>query len=79
MAIDRRTYEKYSGRTGDPMTRMGEALAQNAARRQANADARDRIRGRGIGYGYRRYRLICAVAAAIIALIAMFTRGVGGI
>lgn len=30
MAIDPRMYEKYSGRKGDPMTRMGDALAKNA-------------------------------------------------
>jgi hypothetical protein len=29
MAIDPRMYEKYSGRKGDPTTRMGAALAQN--------------------------------------------------
>lgn len=29
MAIDHRMYEKFSGRRGDPYTRLGEALAQN--------------------------------------------------
>jgi hypothetical protein len=30
VAIDPLMYEKYSGRKGDPMTRMGEALAKDA-------------------------------------------------
>lgn len=30
MAIDPRLYEKYSGRSGDPYKRLGEALAKNA-------------------------------------------------
>ena len=35
MAIDPRDYEKYSGRKGDPYTRMGEVLSQNVkAQRQ---------------------------------------------
>ena len=29
MAIDPRLYEKYSGRKGDPSTRLGQALAKN--------------------------------------------------
>lgn len=28
MAIDQRLYEKYSGRTGDPQARLGQALAK---------------------------------------------------
>ncbi|MCH7792842.1 MAG: hypothetical protein IID31_11265 [Planctomycetes bacterium] len=32
MTIDPRTYEKYSGRKGDPMMRKGAALAGQAAR-----------------------------------------------
>ena len=34
MAIDPRLYEKYSGRSGDPYKRLGEALAQNAKSKQ---------------------------------------------
>lgn len=30
MAIDPMMYQKLSGRSGDPYTRMGEALAKNA-------------------------------------------------
>jgi hypothetical protein len=34
MAIDSRMYEKYSGRSGDPYTRLGQALAQDAKAKQ---------------------------------------------
>jgi hypothetical protein len=34
MAIDPELYKKYSGRSGDPYTRLGEALAQNAKAKQ---------------------------------------------
>lgn len=30
MAIDPRLYEKYSGRSGDPYKRLGEALAKSS-------------------------------------------------
>ncbi|MFG0251805.1 MAG: hypothetical protein ACF8NJ_02910 [Phycisphaerales bacterium JB038] len=30
MTIDPRLYEKYSGRKGDPRTRLGQALAKDA-------------------------------------------------
>lgn len=35
MAIDPRLYTKYSGRTGDPYTRLGEALAQDVKAKHA--------------------------------------------
>jgi hypothetical protein len=35
MAIDLRDYQKYSGRTGDPYTRLGEALAKDAKAKQS--------------------------------------------
>lgn len=34
MAIDIRDYEKYSGRSGDPQMRLGQALAKNAKAKQ---------------------------------------------
>jgi hypothetical protein len=34
VTIDPRLYEKYSGRKGDPYTRLGQALAQNAKAQQ---------------------------------------------
>lgn len=35
MTIDPRIYKKYSGRSGDPYTRLGEALAKNAKAQQS--------------------------------------------
>lgn len=37
MAIDPRMYEKYSGRSGDPYKRLGEALAKDAKAKQERA------------------------------------------
>jgi len=34
MAIDLRDYEKYSGRSGDPQMRLGQALAKHAKAKQ---------------------------------------------
>lgn len=34
MAIDPLLYQKLSGRSGDPYTRLGEALAQDAKKKQ---------------------------------------------
>ncbi|MDX9911976.1 MAG: hypothetical protein RBS39_09105 [Phycisphaerales bacterium] len=34
MAIDPLLYQKLSGRSGDPYTRLGEALAQDAKKQQ---------------------------------------------
>lgn len=42
MAIDPELYKKYSGRSGDPYTRLGEALSQSAAQRQNTAAAKDK-------------------------------------
>jgi hypothetical protein len=47
MAIDRRLYEKYSGRTGDPYARLGEALAKGVAEKSRREDAKYNIRMRG--------------------------------
>jgi hypothetical protein len=44
MAIDPRLYEKYSGRRGNPMDRLGSALAQSAQQKSRNAEARDHAR-----------------------------------
>jgi hypothetical protein len=35
MAIDPKLYEKYSGRSGDPYTRLGQALAKEAKAKQS--------------------------------------------
>lgn len=48
MAIDPRLYEKYSGRKGDPYTRLGEALAKNVKAQHA----RDEM-PKGVAGGFR--------------------------
>lgn len=51
MAIDIRDYQKYSGRSGDPYTRMGQALAKNAKATQE----RDAM-PKGVSGGFRMMR-----------------------
>ena len=41
MGIDPRLYEKYSGRSGDPMARLGSALAQSAERKSQLKGAKE--------------------------------------
>lgn len=48
MAIDPRLYEKYSGRSGDPYKRLGEALAKDVKHQQA----RDEM-PKGVAGGFR--------------------------
>lgn len=50
MAIDPRLYEKYSGRSGDPYKRLGEALARNA-KIQSQRDAMPKGMRGGISRG----------------------------
>ena len=45
MAIDPRLYEKYSGRKGDPYTRLGQALAQSAKAKQERDTMPKGVRG----------------------------------
>lgn len=51
MAIDPRLYEKYSGRKGDPMVRLGQVLAKEA---KANQE-RDSM-PKGVSGGFRTMR-----------------------
>ena len=52
MVIDPKLYEKVSGRTGDPMMRMGAALAKNAKAKQG----RDAM-PKGVEGGFRVMRM----------------------
>ena len=45
MAIDPRLYEKYSGRSGDPMMRLGQVLAKDAKAKQARDAMPKGVRG----------------------------------
>ncbi len=52
MTIDPRLYEKYSGRTGDPYTRLGHALARSA-KAQSERDEMPK----GVSGGFRVMRM----------------------
>ena len=52
MAIDPMLYRKLSGRTGDPQTRLGEALAKNA-RAQSRRDELPK----GVTGGFKMMRM----------------------
>jgi hypothetical protein len=59
MAIDPRLYEKYSGRSGDPYKRLGEALAQGAAQKSRLKEAKDRPIVVGGRFGWwRMFRIL---------------------
>jgi hypothetical protein len=45
MAIDPRLYEKYSGRKGDPMMRLGQALAKSAKAKSERDEMPKGVRG----------------------------------
>lgn len=51
MAIDPKLYEKYSGRKGDPMTRLGQVLAKDA---KVKADRDEMPKGVRGGFGVTR-------------------------
>jgi hypothetical protein len=52
MAIDPMLYQKLSGRSGDPYTRMGEALAKNAKHKQELDEM-----PKGVAGGFRTMRM----------------------
>lgn len=71
MAIDPKMYEKYSGRSGDPYKRMGEALAKSSARQQrvdAAGDAAD-----GATHGPLKMKWLFSIIASLIVLIVVGT------
>lgn len=65
MAIDPMMYEKYSGRKGDPHTRLGEALARNVKAQHRRDGAPKGVRG-----GFR----IVAFPGLIAQLFHLFRR-----
>lgn len=67
MAIDPRLYEKYSGRSGDPYKRLGEALAKNAKATQE----RDAM-PKGVSGGFRTMSRPGFVAQIYYAIKDMF-------
>ena len=74
MTIDPRTYEKYSGRKGDPMMRKGAALAGQAARDSVRGAELERTGSERIMRGKLnviKVSLFIGLIFGIIALIAM--------
>jgi hypothetical protein len=72
MAIDPKLYEKYSGRSGDPYKRMGEALAQGAARKQSvQASKGDAFSTRYIEGAIKWRWWMSVVGAIIVAIVAL--------
>ena len=51
MAIDPRLYEKYSGRTGDPSTRLGQVLVKEAKAKEERSEM-----PKGVSGGFRTMR-----------------------
>lgn len=73
MAIDPRLYEKYSGKSSDPYKKLGEALAQSAARKSQRDAAKDMsLYERHLHAKVQSKRLIWGVLA-IIGLIALLS------
>lgn len=71
MAIDPMMYKKYSGRSSDPYSKMGEALAKSSARKQ-------KLSGRSSEspamFGLKAqwwFSIITSIAALIILLTMM--------
>lgn len=71
MAIDPKMYEKYSGRSGDPYKRMGEALAQQSARKQRVDAAGDRQSD--VSHGPAKMKWLFSIIASIVVLIVLAT------
>jgi hypothetical protein len=68
MAIDPMLYKKYSGRSGDPYERLGQALAQSAAQKQRNTTYRDDAVMAGRIGNYLKIRLIISALVALAVL-----------
>lgn len=83
MTIDRDLYQKYSGRTGDPHTRLGESLAQRDAQRARREEARDALEGDGEGPSIllsddsQRTMLIILILVGIVAAAVALVRFLG--
>lgn len=69
MAIDPDIYEKYSGRSGDPYKRLGEALAQGAAHKQRLSAERDKSIGQRRLEAKMKINIAWYIIGGIIAII----------
>jgi hypothetical protein len=71
MTIDPRIYKKYSGRSGDPYSRMGEALAKSTARSSQLKASKDRSFSHRYVSGAVKARLWMGIIGSIVLLIAL--------
>lgn len=68
MAIDPRMYEKYSGRSGDPYKRLGEALSQNVKQQQQRTAAKDMTYYERSLVAHAKMKVVSAVIVGILVL-----------
>lgn len=73
MAIDPRLYEKYSGKSGDPYKKLGEALAQGAARKSERDAYKDMSLFERRRQGRIQGKQIVAVVTVIFVLIVVYS------
>ncbi|MCC6678791.1 MAG: hypothetical protein IT436_16790 [Phycisphaerales bacterium] len=69
MAIDPKMYEKYSGRSGDPYKRLGEALAKSSAKKQQVRAQADKSFSERIAIGHFKANWMLSIIGSIIVLI----------
>lgn len=74
MAIDPRMYEKYSGRSGDPYKRLGEALSQNVKQQQQRTAAKDMTYYERSVVAHAKMKVVGWVIVAILGLGALIWR-----
>ena len=74
MAIDPRMYEKYSGRSGDPYKRLGEALAQSSKASSNRRAAADKPASMRAIEGHFKVKIWSSVVISILVLAVLATR-----
>lgn len=73
MGIDPRMYEKYSGRSGDPYKRLGEALATSSARKQKVTAAGDKSFSERMVIGHVKAKWMMSIGASIVVLVVLMS------
>jgi len=69
MAIDPLLYEKVSGRSGDPYSRMGEALAGAEKGKSERKALKDVPLGSGIEWEMYKYKLLWGGGGAAVLIV----------
>lgn len=72
MAIDPMLYRKISGRTGDPNSRLGEALARSAKSKTRVKADRDRGFSERLVIGHLKTQWLISVIGGLIVLAFIF-------